>query len=162
MRIGSLARRMGKCFVGSTLLLAVSSQHAKAQSSVAVFWNASTGTPALTYDGHTYFATPSVNANGNLSQSPLALAQAANGGAFVIATDASGIVWLNHYAFQAATWSGWVSPGGSLLANSPMSAAIAPNGVIWFSGVDVGYRFWIDSWDGTGFGLLDALCQRKL
>jgi hypothetical protein len=88
----------------------------------------------------------------SLEPQSLAVAQAVNGDVFVVGVDVNGNVWLNHYGYTAATWSGWTCPGGGLVNTSLMSAAIAPNGAVWFAGEDVGHRFWINSWDGTGFG----------
>lgn len=33
-----------------------------------------------------------------------------------------------------------------------MTAAVDPSGVVWFTGRDIGNRFWINSWNGSAFG----------
>jgi uncharacterized protein (TIGR03437 family) len=105
------------------------------------------GAPALTFNGSTSFP----DAGGYLIGAP-GITQDLDGNAYVVGLDAAGGVHLNSYSFGAATWNGWQYSGGILDTTSGLSAAVAPDGVVWFTGRDIGNRYWINSWNGTGFG----------
>src|ERR1700733_1903454 len=64
--------------------------------------------------------------------------------------DSAGGVHLNTWNFASSSWNGWQYSGGILDTTSGMTAA-AVNGVVWFTGRDTGYRFWINSWNGSSF-----------
>jgi len=66
--------------------------------------------------------------------------------------DSLGGVHLNSYNFANSAWNGWQYSGGILDTSSGLSAAVDPIGVVWFTGRDIGERYWINSWNGTSFG----------
>jgi hypothetical protein len=114
-----------------------------------------TGAPALTLNASTSF----LDAGGFLIGAP-GVAQAPNGDTYVVGLDSAGGVHLNSYTFASATWNGWQYSGGILDTTSGLTAAVDPGGVVWFTGRDIGNRFWINSWNGTSFGgwiLLDRV-----
>jgi hypothetical protein len=105
------------------------------------------GAPALTFNGSTNFP----DAGGFLISAP-GVTQDLSGNAYVVGLDRAGAVHLNSYSFVNSTWNGWQYSGGILDTSSGLTAAVDPNGVVWFTGRDIGNRFWINSWNGTGFG----------
>jgi hypothetical protein len=105
------------------------------------------GAPALTFNNSTNFP----DAGGYLIGPP-AVAQAPSGDAYIVGLDAAGGVHLNSYSYANSTWNGWQYSGGILDTSSGMTAAVAPNGIVWFTGRDIGSRYWINSWNGTSFG----------
>jgi hypothetical protein len=102
------------------------------------------GSPALTVASLINFP----DAGGSLISAP-AVAQAPNGETYVAGLDSAGGVHLN--SFYPA-WNGWQYSGGILDTTSGLTATVAPDGVVWFTGRDIGNRYWINSWNGTGFG----------
>jgi hypothetical protein len=106
-----------------------------------------TGAPALTFNGSTSFP----DAGGFLIGAP-GVAQAPNGDTYVVGLDSAGGVHLNSYTFASSTWNGWQYSGGILDTSSGLTAAVDPLGVVWFTGRDIGNRFWINSWNGVSFG----------
>jgi hypothetical protein len=105
------------------------------------------GAPALTFNGSTNFP----DAGGFLIGAP-GVTQDLYGNAYVVGLDSAGGVHMNSYSFANSSWNGWQYSGGILDTTSGLTAAVAPNGVIWFTGRDIGNRFWINSWNGTSFG----------
>jgi hypothetical protein len=105
------------------------------------------GAPALTFNGSMNFP----DAGGFLIGAP-GVTQDLNGNAYVVGLDGAGGVHLNSYSFAGTAWNGWQYSGGILDTTSGLTAAVAPNGIVWFTGRDIGNRFWINSWNGTGFG----------
>jgi hypothetical protein len=105
------------------------------------------GAPALTFNGSTNFP----DAGGFLIGAP-GVTQDMSGNVYVIGLDGAGGVHLNSYSYANSTWNGWQYSGGILDTSSGLTAAVAPNGVVWFTGRDIGNRFWINSWNGTSFG----------
>jgi hypothetical protein len=105
------------------------------------------GAPALTFYGSTDFP----DAGGYLIGVP-GVAQEPNGGAFVVGLDSAGGVHLNSYNTEYSTWNGWQYSGGILDTSSGLTAEVAPGGIVWFTGRDIGNRYWINSWNGTTFG----------
>jgi hypothetical protein len=105
------------------------------------------GEPTLTFDGSTNFP----DAGGFLIGVP-AVAQASNGDTYVVGLDDAGGVHLNTFSFTNQVWNGWQYSGGILDTTSGLTAAVDPNGVLWFTGRDIGNRFWMNSWNGTSFG----------
>jgi hypothetical protein len=113
---------------------------------VAAFLDQS-GAPALTFNGSTNFP----ETGGWLNGAP-GVAQAPNGDVYVVGLDAAGGVHLNSYSYSNSAWNGWQYSGGILDTTTGLTAAIDQNGVVWFTGRDIGNRFWINSWNGTRFG----------
>jgi sugar lactone lactonase YvrE len=105
------------------------------------------GAPALTFNGSTSFP----DAGGFLIGAP-GVTQDLYGNAYVVGLDSAGGVHLNSYSFAGSSWNGWQYSGGILDTSSGLTAAVAPSGVVWFTGRDIGNRFWINSWNGTSFG----------
>jgi hypothetical protein len=106
------------------------------------------GAPALTFNGSMSFP----DAGGVLIGNP-GVAQAFNGDTYVVGLDSAGGVHLNSYTYATSTWNGWQYSGGILSTTSGLTAAVDPSGTVWFTGRDVGNRYWINSWNGTsGFG----------
>jgi hypothetical protein len=106
-----------------------------------------TGAPALTFNASTSFP----DAGGLLIGAP-GVAQAPDGDVFVVGLDFAGGVHLNSYSYASSAWNGWQYSGGILDTSSGLTAAVDPNGIVWFTGRDIGNRFWINSWNGTSFG----------
>ena len=132
--------------VASCLAFASLTFQVEAQTTVAG-WLDSSNTANITFQGSgaTYAA-----AGLAFSHTP-AVAQAANGDVFLFEVDGSGNVWMDHFTYSGSVWSGWQCPGGALVPNSGMTAAVGANGFIWFAGRDSGNRYWINSWNGTAF-----------
>jgi hypothetical protein len=105
------------------------------------------GEPVLTFNNSPNFP----DAGGFLIGAP-GVAQAVNGDTYVVGLDNLGGVHLNSYSFANSTWNGWQYSGGILDTTSGLTAAVDPNGVVWFAGRDIGNRFWINFWNGTSFG----------
>jgi hypothetical protein len=105
------------------------------------------GAPALTFNLSMNFPDA-----GGFLLGPPGVAQDAKGNAYVVGLDSAGGVHLNSYSYANSTWNGWQYSGGILDTSSGLTAAAAPNGVVWFTGRDIGNRFWINSWNGAGFG----------
>jgi hypothetical protein len=105
------------------------------------------GAPALTFNDSMNFPDA-----GGFLLGPPGVAQDAKGNTYVVGLDSAGGVHLNSYTYANSTWNGWQYSGGILDTTSGLTAAVAPNGVVWFTGRDIGNRFWINSWNGTGFG----------
>jgi hypothetical protein len=105
------------------------------------------GAPALTFNLSMNFPDA-----GGFLLNPPGVAQDAKGNTYVVGLDSAGGVHLNSYSYASSTWNGWQYSGGILDTSSGLTAAVAPNGVVWFTGRDIGNRFWINSWNGTGFG----------
>jgi hypothetical protein len=103
--------------------------------------------PALTFNGSTNFP----DAGGYLIASP-GVTEDLNGNAYILGLDGAGGVHLNSYSSANSTWNGWQYSGGILDTSSGLTAAVAPNGTVWFTGRDIGNRYWINSWNGTTFG----------
>jgi hypothetical protein len=80
------------------------------------------------------------------------VAQAPNGDTYVVGLDSAGGVHLNSYTYASGTWNGWQYSGGILDTTTGLTVAVDPGGVVWFTGRDIGNRFWINSWNGTNFG----------
>jgi hypothetical protein len=91
------------------------------------------------------------DAGGYLIGAP-GVAQAASGDTYVVGLDSAGGVHLNSYSFGSSAWNGWQYSGGILDTSSGLTAAVDPAGVVWFTGRDIGNRYWINSWNGAGFG----------
>jgi hypothetical protein len=115
-------------------------------SAAAAFLDANDA-PALTFNGSTSFPDA-----GGFLIGPPGVAQALDGDVYVVGLDAAGGVHLNSYSFANGTWDGWQYSGGILDTSSGLTAAVDPSGVVWFTGRDIGNRFWINSWNGAGFG----------
>jgi predicted outer membrane repeat protein len=129
------------CDIGAFEVLAVPVQP------VAAFLDQH-GAPALTFNGSMSFP----DAGGLLIGTP-GVAQAFNGDTYVVGLDSAGGVHLNSYTYASSTWNGWQYSGGILSTTSGLTAAVDPSGTVWFTGRDVGNRYWINSWNGTnGFG----------
>jgi hypothetical protein len=105
------------------------------------------GAPALTFNGSVNFP----DAGGFLIGAP-GVAQDPKGNVYVVGLDGAGGVHLNSYSYANSTWNGWQYSGGILDTSSGLTAAVDPSGVVWFTGRDIGNRFWINSWNGAGFG----------
>jgi hypothetical protein len=105
------------------------------------------GAPALSFDKSTSFP----DAGGFLIGAP-GVTQDLKGNAYVIGLDNAGGVHLNSYSVAGSSWNGWQYSGGILDTSSGLTATVAPNGIVWFTGRDIGNRFWINSWNGTSFG----------
>jgi hypothetical protein len=105
------------------------------------------GAPALTFNGSTNFP----DAGGFLISAP-GVTQDLYGNTYVVGLDSAGGVHLNSYSSANSTWNGWQYSGGILDTSSGLTAAVDPSGVVWFTGRDIGNRFWINSWNGNGFG----------
>jgi hypothetical protein len=105
------------------------------------------GAPALTFNGSTNFP----DAGGFLIGAP-GVTEDLNGNVYVVGLDSAGGVHLNSYSSANAVWNGWQYSGGILDTSSGLTAAVDPNGVVWFTGRDIGNRFWINSWNGMTFG----------
>jgi hypothetical protein len=80
------------------------------------------------------------------------VAQASNGDTYVVGLDSAGGVHLNSYSYASATWNGWQYSGGILDTSSGLTAAVDASGMVWFTGRDIGNRFWINSWNRATFG----------
>jgi hypothetical protein len=113
---------------------------------VAAFLNQN-GAPALTFNGSMSFP----NAGGFLVGTP-GVAQAFNGDTYIVGLDSAGGVHLNSYTYATSTWNGWQYSGGILSTSSGFTAAVDPSGTVWFTGRDIGNRYWINSWNGKAFG----------
>jgi hypothetical protein len=105
------------------------------------------GAPALTFNN----TTDIPDAGGFLIAAP-GVTQDLNGNTYIVGLDSLGGVHLNSYSFANSTWNGWQYSGGILDTSSGLSAAVDPSGVVWFTGRDIGQRYWINSWNGTSFG----------
>jgi hypothetical protein len=105
------------------------------------------GAPALTFNGSTNFP----DAGGFLIGAP-GVTEDVNGNVYVVGLDSAGGVHLNSYSSGNAVWNGWQYSGGILDTSSGLTAAVDPTGVVWFTGRDIGNRFWINSWNGASFG----------
>jgi hypothetical protein len=105
------------------------------------------GAPALTFNGATNFP----DAGGFLINPP-AVAEVPAGGVYIFGLDAAGGVHMNSYSPTNSAWNGWQYSGGILDTTSGLTAAVDPAGVVWFTGRDIGNRFWLNSWNGTSFG----------
>jgi hypothetical protein len=105
------------------------------------------GAPALTFNGSNSFP----DAGGFLIGAP-AVTEDLNGTVYVAGLDGAGGVHLNSYSSANSAWNGWQYSGGILDTTGGLTAAVAPNGVVWFTGRDIGNRFWINSWNGASFG----------
>jgi uncharacterized protein (TIGR03437 family) len=105
------------------------------------------GAPALTFNGSTNFP----DAGGFLISAP-GVTQDLNGNVYVVGLDGAGGVHLNSYSSTNSTWNGWQYSGGILDTSSGLTAAVDPSGVLWFTGRDIGNRYWINSWNGNTFG----------
>jgi hypothetical protein len=105
------------------------------------------GAPALTFNGLTTFPDA-----GGLLIGPPGVTQDLNGNVYVLGLDSAGGVHLNSYNYRNSAWNGWQYSGGILDTTSGLTAAVAPNGIVWFTGRDIGNRYWINSWNGTTFG----------
>jgi hypothetical protein len=105
------------------------------------------GAPGLTFNGAASFPDA-----GGLLINPPAVAEVPAGGVYVFGLDNAGGVHMNSYSPTNSAWNGWQYSGGILDTTSGLTAAVAPNGVVWFTGRDIGNRFWINSWNGTSFG----------
>jgi hypothetical protein len=105
------------------------------------------GAPALSFNGSTIFP----DAGGFLTGAP-GVAQGLSGNTYVVGLDDAGGVHLNSYSFANSAWNGWQYSGGILDTSSGLTAAVDPNGMVWFTGRDIGNRYWINSWNGAGFG----------
>ena len=105
------------------------------------------GAPALTFNGSTNFP----DAGGFLIGAP-GVTEDLNGNVYVVGLDGAGGVHLNSYSAASSTWNGWQYSGGILDTSSGLTAAVDPNGVVWFTGRDIGNRFWLNSWNGASFG----------
>ena len=112
------------------------------------------GEPVLTFNNSTSFP----DAGGFLLAAP-GVAQAPNGDAYIFGLDSAGGVHMNSYSFANSIWNGWQYANG-ILDNGSMpghvatglTAAVAPNGIVWFTGRDIGNRYWLNSWTGSAFG----------
>jgi hypothetical protein len=105
------------------------------------------GAPALTFNGSIDFPDA-----GGFLIGPPGVAQDLNGNVYLVGLDGAGGVHLNSYGYANSTWNGWQYSGGILDTSSGLTAAVDPSGVVWFTGRDIGNRFWINSWNGTTFG----------
>jgi hypothetical protein len=105
------------------------------------------GAPSLTFNGSMSFP----DAGGFLIGAP-GVTQDLYGNAYLVGLDSAGGVHLNSYSFANSSWNGWQYSGGILDTTSGLTAAVDPGGVVWFTGRDIGNRFWINSWNGTSFG----------
>jgi YD repeat-containing protein len=105
------------------------------------------GAPTLSFNLSTNFP----GAGGFLIGAP-GVTQDLNGNVYVVGLDDAGGVHLNSYSYANSTWNGWQYSGGILDTSSGLTAAVDPSGVVWFTGRDIGNRFWINSWNGTTFG----------
>jgi hypothetical protein len=112
------------------------------------------GAPALTFNTSTNFP----DAGGFLIGAP-GVTQDLFGNAYIVGLDGAGGVHLNSYSLANSAWNGWQYSGG-ILDNGAMeghvatglTAAVDPSGTVWFTGRDIGNRFWINSWNGASFG----------